>query len=37
VHWHGGGADTMLAHLAVSLGKTTWLGPVSAEEYGGTA
>jgi quercetin dioxygenase-like cupin family protein len=34
VHWHGGRADTVLVHLAVSLGQTTWLGPVSAEEYG---
>lgn len=37
VHWHGGGADTMLVHLAVSLGQTTWLGPVSADEYDGAA
>lgn len=37
VHWHGGGPETMLAHIAVSLGQTTWLGEVSADEYGGTA
>jgi quercetin dioxygenase-like cupin family protein len=36
-HWHGGGADTVLVHLAVSLGQTTWLRPVSADEYGGSA
>ncbi len=36
VHWHGGGPDTVLLHIAVSLGQTTWLGEVSADEYGGT-
>lgn len=34
VHWHGGAADSMLLHLAVSLGTTNWLGPVSDDEYG---
>jgi quercetin dioxygenase-like cupin family protein len=34
LHWHGGGPDTMLLHLAVSLGSTNWLGPVSDEDYG---
>jgi quercetin dioxygenase-like cupin family protein len=33
-HWHGGGPDTMLLHLAVSLGHTTWLQEVSDAEYG---
>lgn len=37
VHWHGGGPDTVLLHLAVSLGRTTWLAEVSADEYGGPA
>jgi quercetin dioxygenase-like cupin family protein len=37
VHWHGGGPDTVLVHLAVSLGQTTWLGEVSADDYGSTA
>jgi quercetin dioxygenase-like cupin family protein len=32
-HWHGGGADTCLLHTAVSLGRTTWLDPVSDDEY----
>lgn len=32
-HWHGAGADTYLVHLAVSLGATDWLAPVSDEEY----
>jgi len=33
-HWHGGGPDTTLLHLAVSLGQTTWLQEVSDAEYG---
>ncbi|MGH3303855.1 MAG: cupin domain-containing protein [Streptosporangiaceae bacterium] len=35
VHWHGGGPESMLLHLAVSLGRTSWLGPVSDDDYGG--
>ncbi|HXZ63516.1 MAG TPA: cupin domain-containing protein [Streptosporangiaceae bacterium] len=35
VHWHGGGPGSMVLHLAVSLGRTTWLGPVSDADYGG--
>jgi quercetin dioxygenase-like cupin family protein len=35
LHWHGGGPDSMLLHLAVSLGVTTWHGEVSDTEYGG--
>jgi quercetin dioxygenase-like cupin family protein len=35
VHWHGGGPDSMLLHLAVSIGTTNWLGPVSDADYGG--
>jgi quercetin dioxygenase-like cupin family protein len=34
-HWHGAGPLTSLSHLAVSLGTTSWLGPVSDAEYGG--
>jgi quercetin dioxygenase-like cupin family protein len=34
LHWHGGGPNSMLLHLAVSLGNTTWHGPVSDDEYG---
>ncbi len=33
-HWHGGGPDTTLLHLAVSLGTTTWLQEVTETEYG---
>jgi quercetin dioxygenase-like cupin family protein len=32
-HWHGGGPDTVLLHLATSLGKTNWLDAVSDAEY----
>ncbi|WP_432839748.1 cupin domain-containing protein [Dactylosporangium sp. CA-092794] len=24
VHWHGGGPETYLIHLAISLGRTAW-------------
>jgi quercetin dioxygenase-like cupin family protein len=34
VHWHGGGPQSMLLHLAVSLGRTSWRGPVSDADYG---
>lgn len=33
-HWHGADDGSMLTHLAVSLGKTTWLEEVTSEEYG---
>jgi quercetin dioxygenase-like cupin family protein len=32
-HWHGGTADTVLTHLAISIGATTWLDEVSDEDY----
>lgn len=35
LHWHGGGPDSMMLHLAISLGRTTWHGPVSEDDYGG--
>lgn len=34
VHWHGGSHDSMVLHLAVSLGPTTWLAEVTNDEYG---
>lgn len=34
LHWHGGGPDTALLHLAVSLGVTSWGQPVSDDDYG---
>lgn len=32
-HWHGADDGTMMMHLAISLGKTSWEGEVSEEEY----
>jgi quercetin dioxygenase-like cupin family protein len=32
-HWHGGTAGTVLTHLAISIGRTTWLDEVSDEDY----
>ena len=33
-HWHGAGPDSYLVHIAISLGKTTWLDEkVSTEDY----
>lgn len=32
-HWHGADDGSMLVHLAVSLGKTTWLDEVTDDEY----
>ncbi len=32
-HWHGAGSDTVMLHLALSLGKTNWLDAVSDAEY----
>lgn len=29
VHWHGGTADTMMVHVAISLGKTEWFAEVT--------
>lgn len=32
-HWHGALADSLLTHLAVSLGATQWHGEVSGVDY----
>jgi quercetin dioxygenase-like cupin family protein len=32
-HWHGGTVDTVMTHLAISMGDTVWLHEVSEEEY----
>lgn len=32
-HWHGAGGASYLLHLAVSLGTTGWLDPVTDEEH----
>jgi quercetin dioxygenase-like cupin family protein len=35
-HWHGGGDDSYLLHLAISLGAAhDWLEPVSDADYAG--
>jgi quercetin dioxygenase-like cupin family protein len=33
-HWHGGGADSFMVHVAISLGTTVWAEEVTDEEYG---
>ena len=32
-HWHGGAPDSFLLHLAISVGVTEWLEPVSDDDY----
>jgi quercetin dioxygenase-like cupin family protein len=32
-HWHGGTAETIMTHLAVSLGTTGWLDEVSDADF----
>lgn len=32
-HWHGGTAESYMLHTAISLGTTTWLEPVTDQEY----
>jgi quercetin dioxygenase-like cupin family protein len=32
-HWHGAGPDSLLTHVAISLGKTSWEHEVSEAEY----
>lgn len=32
-HWHGAAGDSMLVHLAISLGPTQWLDEVDEELY----
>ena len=32
-HWHGGGPDTVMLHVALSLGTTNWLGEVAETDY----
>ncbi len=36
-HWHGAGAATCMAHIAISLGGHEWLEPVTDEEYRGSS
>ena len=32
-HWHGGGPDTYVSHIAISLGTTDWEDAVTDDEY----
>jgi quercetin dioxygenase-like cupin family protein len=32
-HWHGAGPDTVMTHIAISLGTTAWGDPVIDEDY----
>lgn len=32
-HWHGGTKGSILTHFAISRGKTSWLEPVTEEQY----
>jgi quercetin dioxygenase-like cupin family protein len=34
-HWHGGREDSFMGHVAVSIGETVWLDPVSDADYSG--
>jgi quercetin dioxygenase-like cupin family protein len=31
-HWHGAGRDAAMAHIAVSIGDTTWLEPAEGPD-----
>jgi len=32
-HWHGAGADTVMTHIAISLGVTSWGDAVADEDW----
>ncbi len=32
-HWHGGSHDSYVLHMAISMGRTTWLEEVSDADY----
>jgi quercetin dioxygenase-like cupin family protein len=32
-HWHGAGPDTVMTHIAISLGVTSWGDPVGDDDY----
>ncbi len=32
-HWHGASSDSFVTHTAISLGVTSWAGPVSEEQF----
>lgn len=33
-HWHGAAPDSVLLHLAITIGKSDWMTEVSEEDYG---
>jgi quercetin dioxygenase-like cupin family protein len=33
-HWHGATASSSVTHTAISLGVTSWAGPVTDEQFG---
>ena len=35
-HWHGAAPDTLMSHLAISLGTTSWEQEATASEYEAT-
>jgi quercetin dioxygenase-like cupin family protein len=32
-HWHGAGPDTVMTHMAITLGTTDWADPVTDQQY----
>jgi quercetin dioxygenase-like cupin family protein len=32
-HWHGAAPESLLVHVAVSVGKTSWMDEVREEDY----
>lgn len=32
-HWHGAASDSLLVHVAVSIGSTNWLEEVTRDEF----
>jgi quercetin dioxygenase-like cupin family protein len=36
-HWHGGGPDSYVTHVAISLGGASWEEAVSDEQYAAAA
>lgn len=33
VHWHGAAENSLMVHVAISIGATEWLEPVSDEDH----
>ncbi|GAA3216357.1 cupin domain-containing protein [Microbacterium terregens] len=32
-HWHGAASDSLMTHIAISLGTTSWAAPVADHEF----